>query len=290
MTGSTLATRLARKPQPPVEAAQLMETLARTIQYAHEQRILHRDLKPANILMTSDGVPKISDFGLAKHLEEDSAATKTGTVLGTPSYMSPEQAQGAVKEVGPASDQYSLGTILYEMLTGRPPFLAADPVETILEVIHNEPVSPRQLQPTVPVDLDTICLKALQKDPGKRYASAEDLAEDLRRFREGEPILARPVSRLERGWRWCTRNPLVASLSAASILLLLATTVTSSWAAITFAAKNREIQSRSQEITKQNEEITSRTRRSPGRTRRLLASRKEPRSKRNLPVTEPPWP
>ncbi len=256
VAGLTLANQLARKPLPPADAARLLETLARTVQHAHDHRILHRDLKPANILLTPEGVPKISDFGLAKQLEEDSAATKTGTVLGTPSYMSPEQAQGATKEVGPASDQYALGALMYEILTGRPPFLAADPLETILEVIHKEPVPPKQLQSKLPDDLNTICLKALQKDPGKRYASVTDLAEDLRRFSAGEPIMARPVRRLERLRRWCTRNPLVASLTTASVLLLLAITSISIWAAYSLSVKNSAIESQNRQIKEQNAAIT----------------------------------
>ena len=184
--------------------------------------IVHRDLKPANILLTSDGVPKISDFGLVKQLETDSGQTRTGTVLGTPSFMAPEQARGE-QHVTPLADVYSLGAVLYNLLTGRPPFLAANAAQ-------HSPASaqrrcrchPRGCSPTTPKDLETICLKCLQKDPAKRYASAEDLAEDLRRFREGEPILARPVSFGERVWRWCRRNPRVAAVSAVAGLLALA--------------------------------------------------------------------
>ena len=166
------------------------------------------------------GVPKISDFGLVKQLETDSGKTRTGTVLGTPSFMAPEQARGE-QHVTPLADVYSLGAIQYNLLTGRPPFLAATAAQTVLQVLNQEPVPPSRLQPTTPKDLETICLKCLQKDPAKRYASAEDLAEDLRRFREGEPILARPVSFGERAWRRCRRNPRVAGVSAVAGLLAL---------------------------------------------------------------------
>src|SRR5438552_2161644 len=165
--------------------------------YAHERGIVHRDLKPANVLLTSDGQPKITDFGLAKRLESDASQTRSGTLMGTPNYMAPEQARGLVHEVGPLADVYALGVILYEMLVGRTPFLGASILDTLQQVRNQEPVPPSRLQPKVPRDLETICLKCLEKEPNKRYASAESLAEDLRRFRAGEPILARRVSRGE---------------------------------------------------------------------------------------------
>jgi serine/threonine-protein kinase len=168
------------------------------------------------------GTPKIADFGLAKRLEEDSGQTRSGTILGTPSYMSPEQAGGQLKQVGPHSDQYALGAILYEMLTGRPPFDGTSVWETIEQVRTREPVPPSRLQPRVPRDLETICLKCLQKEPRQRYADAAALAEDLRRFVANEPILARPVSAPERLWRWCRRNPTIAAPSFTALLLLLA--------------------------------------------------------------------
>jgi serine/threonine-protein kinase len=209
--GGSLAQKCAGKPQPDKEAAQMVETLARGMHHAHTHGVVHRDLKPANILLTSVGSPKITDFGLAKRLEgESSSQTRSGAILGTPSYMAPEQALGEVHQVGPLTDVYSLGAILYELITGRPPFLAANPMDTVMQVVREEPVPPKQLQPAVARDLETICMKCLQKEQAKRYPDAETLAEDLRRFQAGEPISARPVSAAERAWRWCKRNPRLA--------------------------------------------------------------------------------
>lgn len=222
VNGPSLQQRLSRQPLTVDESARIVERLARAMQYAHEQGILHRDIKPANILLTTNGDPKISDFGLAKRTDEvDSHATQTGAVLGTPSYMSPEQARGQVRQLTEATDQYSLGAVLYCLLVGRPPFLAAAWQETVRLVAETEPVPPRRLRPDVPRDLETICLKATQKEPARRYASCLELAEDLRRFTAGEPIHARPVRRAERLWRWTRRNPRVAIPSAMSVLLLL---------------------------------------------------------------------
>jgi len=175
--------------------------------------------------VAQDGTPKITDFGLAKKLDDESGQTRTGAVMGTPSYMAPEQASGKTSQVGAAADVYALGAILYEMLTGRPPFNAATPMDTILQVIEEEVVSPRRLQPKVPRDLETITLTCLQKEPSRRYASAADLADDLRCFVEGKPIKARPVSLLEHAWRWCRRNSAIASSAAALLLLLISTAI-----------------------------------------------------------------
>ena len=197
--GGSLVQKCAGKPLADQEAARLVELLARAMHYAHRHDVVHRDLKPANILLTADGVPKVTDFGLAKRLEEGSPSqTRSGAILGTPSYMAPEQALGEVHEIGPLTDVYSLGAILYELITGRPPFLAPNAMDTVMQVAQQDPVAPTQLQPQVSRDLETICLKCLQKEKGRRYASAEDLAEDLRRFQAGEPITARAVSGPER--------------------------------------------------------------------------------------------
>jgi hypothetical protein len=217
--GGSLDRKLAGNPMPPEKAAVLVEELARAMHAAHRASVIHRDLKPANVLLTADGTPKISDFGLAKKLDEASQ-TQTGAVMGTPSYMAPEQAESK-KDVGPAADVYSLGAILYECLTGRPPFRAATPLDTILQVLSSPAVPPAQLNRGVSRDLDTICLKCLHKESSRRYESAQALAEDLRRFVEGSPILARPVSALERAWAWAWRNPTVAGLAAALLLTLM---------------------------------------------------------------------
>jgi tetratricopeptide (TPR) repeat protein/tRNA A-37 threonylcarbamoyl transferase component Bud32 len=220
--GGSLARKIAAKPQPPRAAAETAERLARAMASAHERGIIHRDLKPANVLLDQDGLPKITDFGLAKRLEDDSSQTRSGTLMGTPSYMAPEQARGHTREIGPHSDQYALGAILYELLTGRPPFVGTTVGETLSQVCSQEPVPPTRLQPKVPPDLETVCLKCLQKEPPRRYAGCAALADDLHHFLAGEPIKARPVGRAERAWRWCRRNPRVAALSAAVGVLLLA--------------------------------------------------------------------
>jgi serine/threonine-protein kinase len=208
--GGSLEKKLNGTPLPPREAAGLVQTLARAMQAAHDKGVVHRDLKPANVLLAEDGTPKINDFGLAKKLDVP-GQTQTGAVMGTPSYMAPEQARGS-KTVGPAADIYALGAILYELLTGRPPFKAATLLETLQQVLGDEPVSVHRLQPKVPRDLDTICHKCLEKDPKKRYASAAALAEDLRRFGSGEPVSARPVRVAGRLWRWARRKPAQAAL------------------------------------------------------------------------------
>lgn len=215
--GQSLAEIIRHETLSPQKAARAVKVMAEAVQYAHHEGIVHRDLKPANVLIDQHNEPHITDFGLARMLEsvdEESRAelTATGQILGTPSYMSPEQASGKQALVGPPSDIYSLGAILYASLTGRAPFVADSPVDTLLQVMRNEPVSPRDLNPSVPKDLETICLKCLSKEPHKRYGTAQELADDLNRFLEGRPVVARPVGPINKAIRWCRRNRTVATL------------------------------------------------------------------------------
>lgn len=241
VNGDPLDKKISGKAMPPRESAELVETLARTMYFAHEHGVIHRDLKPGNVLLTADGIPKITDFGLAKQLEESSSSqTRTGTVMGTPSYMSPEQARGEIRNVGPLADLYTLGAILYRLLTGRPPFVGATTMQTVSMVINDEPVPPSRFRPNVPHDLETICLKCLQKEPQKRYANCFELAEDLKRFQAGEPIQARPVGAAERLARWCKRNPGVAMLSGLVLALLLVVALGSSTAFLVIYQKKQE--------------------------------------------------
>ena len=240
LPGGSLATKIGGQPQPVDEAARIVEVLARTMHVAHQHKVIHRDLKPGNVLFAADGTVKISDFGLVKRLESDSGQTRSGLILGTPSYMAPEQAWGDTQKVGPAADQYALGAILYELLTGRPPFQGTSVLDTLDMVRSREPVAPSQLQPKTPRDLETICLKCLQKEIARRYPDVLALAEDLRRFRAGETILARPVSHAERLWRWCLRNPRVASLSAL-VLLMAPVAAGSAIAAVTVSGQNQAL-------------------------------------------------
>lgn len=230
--GCDLQQKLKNTPQDPKESAALVEKLCHAMQYAHDNNILHRDIKPPNVLLDQNGEPKITDFGLAKEVDSEAASTGTqaGTIMGSPSYMPPEQARGEISSVTPRSDLYSLGAVLYEMLTGRPPFLAPRPLETVMQVVHNEPVPPRQLLSEIPVDLETICLKALQKDQSARYQNCQELAADLRRFINDEPILARPIGAAERLWKWCKRNPKIAFPSGLAMTAIIATAVIATWA------------------------------------------------------------
>jgi hypothetical protein len=256
LTGGTLADRVRKGPLPPAVAARLVRQVAEAVQHAHERGVIHRDLKPANILLTGGGADpgpgsdegppcsgpsgdaavwegctaKVTDFGLARMRE--SGLSVTGEVIGTPCYMPPEQARGEVRGTGPASDVYGLGAVLYCLLTGRPPFQSADPIETMRQVCQEDPVPPRQLNPQVPRDLETVCLKCLRKAPHRRYAAAREVAEELGRWERGEPVKARPLGRLERGWRYVRRRPGQAAWLAALALSLLAGTVVSTCFAI----------------------------------------------------------
>ncbi|MBM3979699.1 MAG: hypothetical protein FJ304_05345 [Planctomycetes bacterium] len=246
--GGSLAQNLSGDPWDARRAAELVEALARTVQFAHDAGIVHRDLKPGNVLLASAGRkppdasraardssatlraltfdPKITDFGLAKRLDETldggGGGTRTGAVMGTPSYIAPEQASGKTHDVGPLVDVYALGAILYELLTGRPPFRGETPLDTVLQVLHDDPVPPKRLHPLVPRDLETICLKCLSKSAAKRYASAAALADDLRRFINGEPIKARPLSAWGRGVKWARRHPALAVLLATTVVATVA--------------------------------------------------------------------
>ncbi len=249
VAGGSLQGTLRAGPLLHQDAARIVEQLAHGMHHAHEHGIVHRDLKPGNVLLQmaagearpadspgkpptrnlQSAVPKIADFGLVKRLQSVNALTASGAVMGTPSYMAPEQASGDGKRVGPAADIYALGAILYECLAGRPPFQGPTIMDTLQQVQNSEPVPPRRLQPNVPRDLETVCLKCLRKEPHKRYASAAELAEDLRRFQAGEPIQARPVGPVERATKWVRRRPAVATLMACLLLLLSGTVAAGAW-------------------------------------------------------------
>jgi serine/threonine protein kinase len=204
--GDTLAQKLAKGPQPSRAAARYVRQIARAVHYAHRQGVLHRDLKPSNILLDADDEPHVTDFGLAKRTGSDQGQTRTGAVLGTPSYMAPEQAAGRVKDQGPWTDVYGLGAVLYELLTGRPPFKAAAALDTLMQVLENEPVPPRLLNDKIDNDLETICLKCLEKDPRRRYPTAEAVAEDLQRYLNGDHISARSSNMFDRVTRMLDRS------------------------------------------------------------------------------------
>jgi WD40 repeat protein len=250
--GGSLAASLQLMPQPVRPSAELLEAVARAMHHAHQCGIVHRDLKPANVLLApkanaqsleiSDFDPKVTDFGLAKDLDDPSGQTGSGTILGTPSYMAPEQAVAGNQPVGPAADVYALGAVLYEMLTGRPPFKAATVLDTLEQVRSQEPVPPRRLQPKVPRDLETITLKCLEKDPRRRYPGAAELAEDLRAFLDGRPIQARPVGVVEQAVKWARRRPAVAALAATVVCIaaLAFGLVTRQWQAAVSARRETD--------------------------------------------------
>ena len=240
LEGGNLTERLSGTPQPARQAAQWLALLTSAVHAAHQGGVLHRDLKPDNVLFSRDGVPKISDFGLACRMDMDAGLTRTGTVIGTPSYMAPEQARGDKKEIGPAADVYSIGAILYEVLTGRPPFRAESATETVVQVLSQEPVAPSRLNARVPRDLETICLKCLEKEPRRRYATAGDLAAELHRFLNGEAIQARPTGRIEHTARWIRRHKGVAAALSGIAALLILVAIGSLWAATHFRSLEKE--------------------------------------------------
>jgi eukaryotic-like serine/threonine-protein kinase len=240
--GGSLDRQLDGTPWPATRAARLAELVALGIAEAHRQGIVHRDLKPSNVFLAADGTPKVGDFGLAKLMDRQAALTRSESVMGSSSYMAPEQASGHAREAGPPVDVYAVGAVLYELLTGRPPFRGTTANETIEQVKTTEPVPPSRLVPGVPRDVETICLKCLRKEPGKRYETAEALADDLRRFLDGRPILARPTSGVERAWRWCRRNRLVAAMTGIAAAALVMLAVGATVAAFAFRAAERRTQ------------------------------------------------
>lgn len=237
--GGSLAEKLRSGPLPAEKSVELATSIADAVQHAHEKGVVHRDIKPGNILLGSDGLPQVCDFGLARKLDAEYSLHKTGDVLGTPAYMPPEQARG--EDADERSDVYSIGAVLYESLCGRSPFQAAHPWEILYQVTTIDPLPLRQLNAAIPVELETICQKCLEKSADRRYQTAAELGEDLRRYAEGKPIHARPVSALNKASKWCLRNKAVAGLSAVSLLLLSALAVGSTFAAVKFSAANKTI-------------------------------------------------
>lgn len=239
--GAALSDRISKGPLSTQVAASLARQVAEAIAYAHRHGVVHRDLKPQNILITADGHPKVTDFGLAKSIEGDSNLTASGQILGTPSYMPPEQAAGEISQIGPLSDVYSLGAVLYCLLTGRPPFQSSNVIDTLKLVLTTEPVSPRLLNPAVDRDLETICLKCLEKQPGRRLKSAQELADELGRYLSGEPIRSRRIGPLTKAGRWCRRNPLLMALAIVVAVLIGVAGI--AWMTAEEAARSRKVAS-----------------------------------------------
>jgi WD40 repeat protein len=245
--GESLAASLrTARPSGTPRTARLLATVARAVHHAHQRGVLHRDLKPANILLDTEGEPYVTDFGLARRVEGDSNLTQSGMIVGTPNYMAPEQAAGQGKQLSTAADIHALGAILYELLTGRPPFKAETPMDTLIQVMHAEPVAPRRLQPKLPRDLETICLTCLHKEPAKRYPGALALADDLGRFLAGEPIQARSVGPAGRLWHWCRRNRLTAALLGLVAFVLLAGTTVALYFAVQASRRATEAEAYAQ--------------------------------------------
>jgi hypothetical protein len=254
--GSSLADRLRRQPLPPAEAAALLVVVARAIGHAHRHGVLHRDIKPSNILIDRDGRPLVSDFGLARR-QSDEGLTASGAILGTPGYVAPEQARGDTRGVGPASDVYSLGAVLYECVTGRPPFQAATPLDTILQSLESDPVPPRLLNRAVSRDLETLILQCLAHQPRRRYPSADDLANDLERWLRNEPIRARRVGWLEQAVLWARRRPAQAALAAVSLAAALALAVVVSVYSVRLGEKAVALRQAEEQIGRREQEVTA---------------------------------
>lgn len=287
-SGGNLREKIAGKPQPPRNAATLVECISRAVHHAHVNGVLHRDLKPANVVLASDGTPKITDFGLAKLIEHDDGLTQTGDILGTPSYMAPEQARGDSEKVTAATDVHALGAILYEMLTGRPPYQGATPLTTLDQVVAHEPLAPCKLQRNTPRDLETICLKCLEKEPKKRYATALELAEDLRRFLENRPIRARRLGHVGRFCRWSRREPALAALSATLVACVVA-----GFAVTATLWRRAELKARDESIARGRAEFAENAARDRLYTSQIAAARLEwsldhlPRAESILDECEP---
>jgi tetratricopeptide (TPR) repeat protein len=252
--GQSLSHRLADGPLPPREAAELIRRVSEAIEFAHQHGVIHRDLKPANILLDKNGNPRVTDFGLAKKIASDSNLTGSGQIMGTPSFMPPEQAGDNRGDVGPAADVYALGATLYALVTGRPPFQAATAMDTVLQVLTDDPVQPRRLNPALERDLETIALTCLEKEPSRRYASAAALGEDLRRYLAGEPIVARPATSLERVVKWARRRPAIAALLGLVALGLVGLVGFT----LVLAGKNRQLDDKNLQLAGKNWELDAR--------------------------------